>query len=174
MIESFDMKVPMIDVSCFVAENAVVLGDVILGSLSSVWFNAVIRADLGRISIGRRSNIQDASVLHIEAGESCSIGDDVTVGHGAILHGCVVRDRVLVGMGSVIMNGADIGSDSIVGAGSLVTEGTVVPPRSLVFGAPAKVKRALTDEEVAGIAASAERYSRNASHYIDLGFSNGL
>jgi len=174
MIESFGMKTPVIDVSCFVAENATLLGDVILGSLSSVWFGAVIRADVGRISIGRRTNVQDLCVLHTEAGEVLSIGDDVTVGHRAILHGCAVRDRVLVGMGSVIMNGAEIGSDSIVGAGALVTEGTKVPPRSLVVGVPAKLTRELTDDEVAGIVDSAERYSRNASHYIDLGFSTGL
>ncbi|MBN1282515.1 MAG: gamma carbonic anhydrase family protein [Proteobacteria bacterium] len=170
MIDSFGEKTPAVDVSCFVADSAAVLGDVIMGPLSSVWFGAVIRGDVGRISIGRRSNIQDLCVLHVEQGGSLSVGDDVTVGHRAILHGCAVRDRVLVGMGAVIMNGAELGEGCIVGAGSVVTEGQRVPPRSLVLGVPARVARELTDEEVAETAASADRYSRYASQYIEQGF----
>jgi carbonic anhydrase/acetyltransferase-like protein (isoleucine patch superfamily) len=144
--------------AAFVAENATIIGNVMSKPEIGIWYGAVIRADKDRIAIGSRSNIQDNCVVHTSAGHPVTIGDDVSVGHGAILHGCVVHDRVLVGMGAIILNGAEIGSESIIGAGALVTEGKVIPPRSLVMGVPGKVVRQVTDGEVEGIMKNAESY----------------
>lgn len=158
MISTIKDKTPNLDPSAYVAPNAAVLGDVSLGVGSSIWFGAVVRGDANSIRIGDRTNIQDLCVLHVDSKNPLSIGGDVTVGHRAILHGCTVGDRVLIGMGAILMNGVVIGDDSIVGAGALVTEGTKVPPFSLVLGVPAKVKRALTEEEIAGILVAAGHY----------------
>ena len=165
MLTSVRGRTPQIDATAFVAENATVIGDVAVGANAGIWFGAVVRGDSNAIRIGRQTNIQDNSVLHVDHKHTLTIGDDVTVGHRAILHGCTIENRVLVGMGATIMNGAVIGADSIVGAGALVTEGAQVPPRSLVLGFPAKVKRELTEEEVAGIARSASLYAEYASWY---------
>lgn len=135
----------------FIANTSVIVGNVIIGNESSVFYNAVIRGDNSVISIGNQSNIQDNCVLHCEKMYSTTIGNNVTVGHSAILHGCTVEDNVLVGMGSIIMDGSIIGHDSIIGAGSLLTSGTVVEPGSLVFGNPAKFVRHLTPEEISSI-----------------------
>lgn len=145
----------------FVAGTATVLGDVVLSPEVSVWFGAVIRADKDRIIIGRMSNVQDNAVIHTSSGHPVAIGSEVSVGHGAILHGCTIADRVLVGMGAIVMNGAVVGEDTILGAGALVTEGTTVPPRSVVLGVPGRVVRATTDEERAHI-------RRNALGYLEL------
>ncbi len=136
-----------------------------IGEDSSVWFNAVLRGDCEALRIGRRTNIQDNCVLHADPGFPCVVGDGVTVGHGAVVHGAQVGDNVTIGMHAVVMNGARIGADSIVGVGAVVTEGTEIPPRSLVIGLPAKVKRSLTDEEVARNRASAEHYVENARRF---------
>lgn len=150
---------PVVPASVFVDETAQVIGDVTIGEESSLWMNVVVRGDVNWIRLGRRSNLQDGSIVHVMRDTHPTIlGDEVTVGHGVILHGCVVHDRCLIGMGAVILNGAQIGSDSIVAAGSLVVEGTLVPARSLVMGRPAKVRRTLEDEEVASIRDYAERY----------------
>ena len=152
MIRSYKGTAPTVDATAFVDASAQVIGDVHIGAESSVWMNVVIRGDVHRIRIGRRTNIQDLTMVHVmRETHPTTIGDEVTVGHSAVLHGCTIEDRVLIGMGAMLLNGAHIGSDSIVAAGSLVTEGTRIPPRSLVMGRPAKVKRALTDEEVAEI-----------------------
>ncbi len=147
--------------AAFVAPNATVIGEVVSGPDLGVWYGAVIRADKDRISIGARSNIQDNCVVHTSAGHPVTVGDDVSVGHGAILHGCTIRDRVLVGMGAIVLNGAVVGEESIIGAGALVSEGKEIPARSLVLGVPGKVVRQVTDEEVAATL-------KNASSYVQL------
>jgi len=165
MIEPVGGIHPEIDPSAFVASNATVLGKVKIGAESGVWFGAVIRGDSNSIQVGARTNIQDVSVLHVDRQHAMVIGDDVTIGHRALLHGCTIADSALIGMGAIIMNGAKIGSESIVAAGALVTENTEVPARSLLMGQPAKVKRTLTDEEVEGIRANARHYVKNRLLY---------
>ena len=157
---------PEVHPSAFVDDSAQVIGDVRIGADSGIWMNAVIRGDVNVIHIGARTNIQDGCVVHVMRDTYPTvIGDDVTVGHLAIVHGCTIEDRVLVGMGAIVLNGARIGEDSIVAAGTLVTEGMVVPPRSMVMGVPAQVRRPLTDSEMAGIRASAERYVQYRRDY---------
>jgi len=158
---------PTVDASAFVDASAQVIGDVHIGAESSVWMNAVIRGDVHRIRIGRRSNIQDLTMVHVmRDSHPTTIGDEVTVGHSAVLHGCTIEDRVLIGMGATLLNGAHVGADSVVAAGSLVTEGTRIPPRSLVMGRPGKVKRALTDDEVAEIRFYADNYVAYRLDYL--------
>lgn len=144
--------------SAWVAPGAVLRGDVTLAEKASVWYGAVLRADQLKITIGKNSNIQDNAVLHGDHGNDVTVGDNVTVGHGAILHGCTVEDNCLIGMGSTVLDHAVIGAGSIVGAGAVVSSGTVVPPRSLVVGIPAKVKKTLSDEDVAGNLENVEEY----------------
>ena len=144
--------------TAWVAPGAFLRGDVTLGEKVSVWYNAVLRADQEKIIIGKNSNIQDNAVLHGDPGNDISVGENVTVGHGAILHGCTVEDNALIGMGSVVLDHAVIGAGSIVGAGAVVASGTIVPPKSLVVGIPAKVKKTLTDEESAGNLENVEEY----------------
>ncbi len=169
MIHSFNHKRPQFPPSVFIESSAQVIGDVEIGAESSVWFGAVIRGDVHFIRIGRRTNIQDLSVLHVtRKTHPLVIGDEVTVGHHVTLHGCAVRDRVLVGMGAILLDGAEIGEGSIVGAGALITEGMKIPPGSLVIGVPAKVKRPLTAEESAFLAQSAQNYVDLAQIYLKL------
>ncbi|HZD43481.1 MAG TPA: gamma carbonic anhydrase family protein [Methanomicrobiales archaeon] len=149
----------------FIASNATILGDVTLDQQVSIWFGAVIRADKDRVGIGRRSNVQDNAVIHTSSGHPVEIGEDVSVGHGAILHGCAIGDRVLIGMGAIVMNGAIVGEDTIVGAAALITEGTKIPPRSVVLGVPGKVIRETTEEERAHILENAIGYHRLAGKY---------
>jgi len=150
----------------FIARGAVVLGNVTIGEESSVWFTAVIRGDCEAIRIGRRTNIQDGSIVHADPGFPCTLGDEVTVGHGAIIHGATVADRVLIGMRAVVMNGAEIGEGSVVGVGAVVTEGTKVPPGSLVLGLPGKIVRQVTDEDIARIRHAAAHYVAAAREYV--------
>jgi carbonic anhydrase/acetyltransferase-like protein (isoleucine patch superfamily) len=167
MIRTFQGIKPTIAASAFIEETAVVIGDVVIGEESSVWFHAVVRGDVHSIRIGRRTNIQDLSVLHVTHDTHPTVlGDDVTVGHHVVLHGCTIKNRVLIGMGALIMDGAVIGEDCIVGAGALVTERTIVPPKSLILGAPAKVKRPVTEAELAWIRESAQNYVRYARQYL--------
>lgn len=157
---------PTIDPSAFIEESARVIGDVHIGPESSVWFGAVVRGDVHWIRIGSRSNIQDLCVLHVTHETfSLTIGDDVTVGHSVTLHGCLLRDRCLIGMGAIVMDGAEIGEEAIVGAGALVTEGTKVPPRTLALGVPAKAVRPLKSEEIADLKLSADHYVQYAKTY---------
>ncbi len=150
---------PTIDPSAFVDETAQIIGDVEIGPDSSVWMNCIVRGDVNIIRIGRRTNLQDGTVVHVMRDTHATrLGDEVTVGHGVILHGCVIEERCLIGMGAILLNGATIGHDSIIAAGALVTEETRVPPRSLVMGSPAKVRRELTAAEIASIRDYAERY----------------
>lgn len=166
MIRPFKSTWPVIDPSAYVDVSAQVIGDVTLGPESSVWMNVVIRGDVHRIRIGARTNIQDLTLIHVMRDTfPTTIGDEVTVGHSAVIHGTTIEDRVLIGMGAVLLNGVHIGHDSIVAAGTLLTEGTVIPPRSLVMGRPGKVKRALTDEDVAEIRWYADNYVRYRLEY---------
>jgi carbonic anhydrase/acetyltransferase-like protein (isoleucine patch superfamily) len=138
-----------------------------LGEDCSVWFNAVIRGDVNFIRIGDRTNVQDLCMLHVTHDtHPLIIGSGVTVGHNVVLHGCTVKDRVLVGMGAIIMDGVVIGEDSVVGAGALVVEGTVVPPKSLILGSPARVRRPVTEKELAWITESADNYVKYARQYL--------
>jgi len=146
----------------FTAEGAVIRGDVVFGNKCSVWYNAVIRADHNPITIGDRVNIQDCCVLHADAEAAIRIENDVTVGHGAILHGCTVHDSCIIGMGSILMNHSEIGDHCIVGAGSLITEGKKFPAGSLILGSPARFIRPLTEEEKNSISASAMHYVHQA------------
>jgi carbonic anhydrase/acetyltransferase-like protein (isoleucine patch superfamily) len=167
MIRTFQGMRPTIPKSCFIEETGVVIGDVVMGEDCSVWFHTVIRGDVHYIRIGSRTNVQDLSMLHVTHDtHPLNIGSEVTIGHNVILHGCTINDRVLIGMGAIIMDGAVIGEDSIVGAGALVTEGTIVPPKSLALGSPAKVKRSVTDQELAWIKRSADNYVRYARQYL--------
>ena len=168
MIRTFQGIKPVIAPSCFIEETAVVIGDVIIGERSSAWFHTVIRGDVHYIRIGHRTNVQDLCMLHVSHNtHPLVIGDDVTIGHRVVLHGCTIKDRVLVGMGAILMDGVVIGEDSVVGAGALVTEGTIVPSKSLVLGSPARVKRPVTDRELLWIKASADNYVRYSSQYLD-------
>lgn len=152
-------RFPRVHPTAFIDDSAQVIGDVEIGEESSVWMTVVIRGDVHRIRIGRRSNVQDGTIVHVmKDTHPTTIGDHVTIGHGAIVHGCDIEDQCLVGMGAILLNGCRIGTGSIVAAGALVPEGMVVPPRSLVMGSPAKVKRALADEAIADIQMYADRY----------------
>jgi gamma-carbonic anhydrase len=166
MIRRFRDVTPAVDATAYVDVSAQVIGDVTIGAESSVWMNVVIRGDVHYIRIGRRTNIQDLTMVHVmRETHPTVIGDDVTIGHSAVIHGTTIEDRVLVGMGAVLLNGVHVGHDSIVAAGTLVTEGTRIPPRSLVMGRPGSVKRALTDAEVAGIRGYADNYVRYRLEY---------
>ncbi len=158
---------PTLGTDVFIADSASVIGDVHLGDGASVWFGAVLRGDYYPIRVGARSNLQDNVVVHITAGHaSTSIGDDVTVGHSAVIHGCTIGSRVLVGMGSIVLDGAVIGEDSFVAAGSLVTPRTVIPPRSFVLGRPAKALRTVRPEDTAAIHDGASLYAGYALDFL--------
>lgn len=150
---------PVVATSAFVASGARIVGEVHLGEGASVWYNAVLRGDSASITVGARSNLQDNVSVHVDAGRPVRIGDDVSVGHNAVVHGCTIGDGSLIGMGSVVLSGAEIGPGCLVAGGAVVLEGTVVPAGSLVAGVPAKVRRALTDEE-------REKILRNAQTYL--------
>lgn len=158
---------PKVHPSAYVAPGATAIGDVTLSEESSVWFSAVVRADINRIVIGPRSNIQDGAVVHLADDFGTYIGELVTVGHKAIVHACTVADEVLVGMGAIILDGAEIGARSIIGAGALVTGGKKIPPGSLVIGSPGKVVRQLSLEEQAGIRVWADRYVEVSRAYLE-------
>ena len=160
--------------SAFIAANATVIGDVTLGEDSSVWFQAVIRADINSIRIGPSSNIQDGAIVHLDSASGTTVGELVTVGHKAIVHACTISDEVLVGMNSVVLDGAVIGARSIVGAGALITGGRKFPPGSLILGSPAKVVRELDGEEQRSIKGWAERYVQLARKYRERGFQQTL
>jgi carbonic anhydrase/acetyltransferase-like protein (isoleucine patch superfamily) len=165
---------PQIHPSAFVAPGATVLGAVTIGEEASIWFNATLRGDINAIEVGPRSNIQDGAVVHVADAYGARIGQLVTVGHQATVHACTVDDEVLVGMGAIILDGAEIGARSIIGAGALVTGGTIIPPGSLVLGSPAKVVRALSLNEQAGIKVWAERYVTVSRAYIERALAQTL
>ena len=159
MLRPYQSILPTVHPTAFVDVSAQVIGDVHLGAESSVWMNVVIRGDVNAIRIGARSNIQDLTLLHVMfKTHPTLVGNDVTIGHSAVIHGCTIEDRCLIGMGAILLNGCVIGTGSIVAAGALVPEGMVVPPGSMVMGMPAKVKRPLTPDEDTSIQGYADRY----------------
>ena len=165
MIRSYQGRLPQIPASCYIYLSAQVIGDVILGERSSVWMNAVIRGDVHAIRVGANSNVQDCAVLHGQRNAyPVIVGDWVTIGHNAVVHGCVVEDAVLVGMGVTILNGSRIGSGSIIAAGAVIPERTVVPPKTLWAGVPAKQRRDLTDADHALIL----QYAQNYLDYVEI------
>jgi carbonic anhydrase/acetyltransferase-like protein (isoleucine patch superfamily) len=167
MIRIYKGTTPTIAASAYVDDSAQIIGDVHVGDESSVWMNAVVRGDVNFIRIGHRTNVQDGTVVHVmHDTHPARIGDDVTIGHGAVVHGCTIGDRVLVGMGAILLNGATVGADSIVAAGTLVPEGAVIPARSLAMGSPARVRRPLSDEEVSSIQEYAQNYVRYRLEYM--------
>jgi carbonic anhydrase/acetyltransferase-like protein (isoleucine patch superfamily) len=159
MIRTFKGVTPAVDPSAYVDESAQVIGDVHIGPESSIWMNVVIRGDVNRIRIGTRTNIQDLTMVHVmRETHPTVIGDEVTVGHSAVIHGCTIEDRVLIGMQAMLLNGVQVGHDSIVAAGTLLTEGTRIPAGSLVMGRPGKVKRLLNEAELAEIRRLSQAY----------------
>lgn len=159
MIMAYRGILPQVADDAFVAPTATVVGDVQIGSESGIWFGVILRGDVNRIQVGRRTNLQDGTIVHVTSGTHPTvIGDGVTIGHGVKLHGCKVESGCLIGIGAIVLDGAVIGESSMVAAGSLVTPGTVVPPRSLVVGSPAKVKRELSDVELEQLRVLADRY----------------
>ena len=161
MIKELSGKQPEIEKASFIAENATIIGDVKLEEGTTVWYGAVIRGDGDSIRVGKNTNIQDNTVVHVDPGNPVSIGENVTIGHQCIIHGCTIGDNTLIGMGSIIMDGAVIGRNCIIGAGSLITEHKVIPDGSLVFGSPAKVIRTVTDEEI-------QTNRLTAAHYLEI------
>jgi gamma-carbonic anhydrase len=169
MIKPFRDKYPQIHPTAFIEESAQVIGDVVIGEQSSVWFNAVIRGDVFYIRIGNRTNIQDGTVVHVTNGKHATIiEDEVTVGHNVTLHGCYIERGCLIGIGAIIMDEVRIGAQSLVAAGSLVPPGTIIPPQSLVIGSPAKAKRSLTPEELASLEVYWKNYIEYTRTYKEL------
>ncbi len=171
MIRSYQGKFPRIPSSCYVDTSAQLLGDVVLGERSSVWMNAVLRGDVNSIRVGSCSNVQDCAVLHGQRNVyPVIVGDGVTIGHNATVHGCVVEDNVLIGIGARVLNGCRIGEGSIVAAGAVVPERTVVPPRTLWAGVPARLRRELTDKDQEMI----REYARNYLDYVEIYLNEGV
>ena len=156
---------PQIDPQSWIAPNATVIGQVVLARNASVWWNCTLRGDTDRLFVGENSNIQDGSVLHTDPGLQLVVGTNVTVGHMVMLHGCTIGDGSLIGMGAILLNRSVIGKNSLVGANTLIPEGKVFPERVLIMGSPGRVVRELTDEEVARLPGSAERYVKNWQRY---------
>jgi len=159
---------PQLDASCFIAPGATIIGDVQMGADSSLWYNSILRGDVYPIRIGRRTNIQDLCVGHVTSGtHALIVGDEVTVGHRVVLHGCTVEDRALIGIGAIVMDGAHIGEEALIAAGSVVTPNTKIPSGTLAMGAPARVKRELTQEEREAFVVSAEHYVQLAKRHSE-------
>jgi carbonic anhydrase/acetyltransferase-like protein (isoleucine patch superfamily) len=171
MVYPFRGIVPKIHPSVFLTPSSDIIGDVEIGADSSVWFNVVIRGDVHSIKIGQSTNIQDGSILHVTHKKAAlTLGNHITVGHSVTLHGCTIEDHVLIGMRAVVMDHAEIGAESLIGAGALVTQGTKIPPRSLVMGSPAKLMRPLTEEEIAFLHRSPENYKQYVKWYREGAF----
>jgi carbonic anhydrase/acetyltransferase-like protein (isoleucine patch superfamily) len=161
-------KKPALGEQVYIARGAVVIGDVEIGPRSSVWYNAVLRGDINFIRVGEGSNIQDNAVVHLADDFGCEIGDYVTVGHSAIVHACKIGNECLVGMGAVVLDGAEVGDQCLIGANALVTQGMKIPPGSLVVGSPAKIKRELTQAERDDLKPWAQKYVENATYCLDM------
>ena len=167
MLRPYRGVLPRVHPSAFIDQSAQVIGDVEIGEESSIWMCAVLRGDVHAIRVGRRTNIQDGTIVHVMTGtHPTTIGDHVTVGHGAIVHGCTIESQCLVGMGAILLDGAHIGAGSVVAAGTLIVENVRVPPKSLVMGSPGKVKRLLTHAEIEDIQAYADRYVAYRLDYL--------
>lgn len=167
MILTYKDKTPLIGERTYIADGAQIIGDVSLGDYCSIWFNSILRGDLAPIIIGKRTNIQDLTVIHVNPDQPTIIEEDVSVGHSCVLHGCKVRTGSLIGMGTIILNDSEIGEFSLVGAGSLIPERKKFPPYSLILGSPAKVIRELSKEEVESLQGTTQRYMHRAQEYLD-------
>jgi gamma-carbonic anhydrase len=165
IVASFGGTSPRLHDSVLLMDGSTVIGDVEIGEGSSLWPGAVVRGDVHSVRIGARTNLQDQGVVHVTADHPTVIGDDVTVGHGAVVHGCTVKERCLIGIGAIVLDGAVVGPDALVGAGALVPPGAVVPPGALALGSPARVVRQLSEEERASLRASAARYVELSARY---------
>jgi Carbonic anhydrases/acetyltransferases, isoleucine patch superfamily len=172
-LDTFLRRQPRLGKNVYIARGAHVLGDVKLGDYASVWYGAVLRGDINRIVVGHHSNVQDNAVLHLADDYPCLVGNYVTIGHSAIVHACKVGDEVLVGMGAIILDGAVIGKQSLIGAKALVTQGMKIPPGSLVLGSPAKIVRRLSAEERAGLKHWATKYVTNGAYCLKHGINVG-
>jgi carbonic anhydrase/acetyltransferase-like protein (isoleucine patch superfamily) len=170
MLRPFRGVLPRVHPTAYIDDSAQVIGDVEIGEESSIWMGVVVRGDVHRIRIGRRTNVQDGTVVHVMSETNpTTIGNQVTIGHGAVVHGCTIEDQCLIGMGAILLNGVHVGTQSIVAAGTLLVEAMKVPPRSLVMGSPGKVKRLLTQAEIAGIQRYADRYVEYRLEYMKGG-----
>lgn len=172
-LDTFLTRKPVIADGVYIANSAVVIGDVTIGPHSSVWYHAVLRGDINRIVVGHHTNVQDQAVLHLADDHACIVGNYVTVGHAAIIHACAIGDECLIGMGAVILDGAAIGDQCLIGARALVTQRMRVPAGSLVMGSPAKIIRALQPEERAGLKVWADKYVANAAYCLEHGINVG-
>jgi len=172
-LETFLRRQPVLGKGVYIAQGAVVIGDVTLGDESSVWYHAVLRGDINRIEVGHHTNIQDNAVIHLADESPCLIGSYVTIGHAAVVHACTICDEVLVGMGATILDGAIIGDQSLIGAGAVVAPGTQIPPGSLVMGVPGRRVRALSAEERSGLRSWAEKYVANSRYCLEHGIQVG-
>ncbi|GAB6169756.1 gamma carbonic anhydrase family protein [Clostridium carnis] len=166
MIKEFGGKAPVIDKTCYISENVDIIGEVVIESDVNIWFGTRLRGDMNKIFIGANTNIQENSVIHVDGHCGTYIGKNVTIGHGAIIHGCEISNNVLVGMGSIILNEAKIGKNTIIGAGSLISQGKEFPEGVLILGSPAKVIRNLTEEEIKKIQLSADTYVNLSKKYL--------
>jgi carbonic anhydrase/acetyltransferase-like protein (isoleucine patch superfamily) len=162
MRQSYKGSEPVVDGDAFVAETAVLVGDVHIGAASTVWFGAVLRGDVNSIVVGKRTSVQDGTVVHCDGDAPCVIGNDVTIGHNATVHGCTIGDGAVIGIGATILSHAVVGEGAVVGAGALVPEGREIPPNTVAMGVPAKPLREVTEEE-------RKRFEENAAHYVQLG-----
>jgi carbonic anhydrase/acetyltransferase-like protein (isoleucine patch superfamily) len=172
LVKPYAGVTPRLHETAFAVVGSVVIGDVVMGPESSLWFGSVLRGDVNAIRIGARTNLQDLTVVHVTGGTHPTlVGDEVTVGHRVVLHGCTVHDRCLIGIGAIVLDGAEIGPEAMVGAGAVVPPGMKVPPRTLVVGTPARVKRPLTDAEVAHLKVSADHYVAYAARYRAEGWA---
>jgi carbonic anhydrase/acetyltransferase-like protein (isoleucine patch superfamily) len=167
-IASYKGCSPKIPADCFIAETATLVGDIVLGEGSSVWYGASLRAEMSQMTLGKKCNVQDNCVLHTDLGFPTNIGNGVSIGHGAIVHGATIGSNVLIGIGSILLNGSKIGSDSMVGASALVTQGTEFPERSLILGSPASIKRKLSDVEVKKVEENAAHYYNFRAEYLSM------
>ncbi|MDO5061979.1 MAG: gamma carbonic anhydrase family protein [Peptostreptococcaceae bacterium] len=167
MLKTFKGKLPKVSDKAYIADNVVLTGDIEIAEDANVWFGVVMRGDVNSIRIGKGTNVQDLTMVHADSNSPTRLGDHVTIGHCCIIHGCIIEDNVLVGMGSTVMNGAVVGKNSIIGAGSLVTEGKEIPSGVLAIGRPAKVIRELTEEEIASLQKAADGYVATSKVYLE-------
>lgn len=158
MIKELDGIKPVIDEDSFIAETAVLIGNVEVNKGASIWYNAVLRGDSNLIKIEENANVQDNATIHVDSNYKCVVGRNSTIGHNALVHGCIIEDNCLIGMGAIVLNGAVIGKNSIIGAGAVVTEGAIIPPNSLVVGVPGKIKKELSEEDIKSITNNGEVY----------------
>ena len=161
MILNFEENKPMISQKAFVAKNATVIGEVIIGKCSSIWYNVVLRGDIAPISIGNNTSVQDGSIVHCDVGVPTIIGNNVTIGHNVMLHSCKIGDSSLIGIGAIVLDGAEVGEGAIIGAGAIVTPRTKIPPFTIALGVPAKVERSLNEEEFKNL-------KKHALDYVEL------